>query len=698
LASVSAGNYQTCAVTTAGGLKCGGSDYYGQLGNDAALTNQPTPKRIAAWTCKQINRSSLYAGILIPPLAGSLAMKLHSLRVAAALTAALTTAVSPLLVSAQTAYEYKAYKQGLVVTGAATAPGPGPVTPPPQSPQPALQLSTSAINFGDVATNTTETRQVLVSNAGTGSLSFTAAPAVTGDAAFAAGLTTCGATLAAGADCLTDATFSPTTVGTYNGVLKFTSVLASSPHEVTLVGAAFNPVSLAATTLPDGKVGQAYSYDFKQLLNISNETSPDKSLATWSGSGALPTGLSFNTGTGVLSGTPSVLSTGAEYTVTGTYKNNQGQQVYTIKVGEAMLEVVQVAAGTYHTCAVTTAGGLKCWGYDYYGQLGNDIAKIRQPTPVDVLGLTSGVARVAAGDNHTCAVTTAGGLKCWGHDGSGQLGNDAVTVDQPTPVDVWGLTSGVASVSAGGVHTCAVTTAGGLKCWGHDGSGQLGNDAAQTNQPTPVDVWGLTSGVASVSAGGVHTCAVTTAGGLKCWGNDSQGQLGNDAALTSKLTPVDVMGLTSGVSNVSLGLYHTCAVTTAGGLKCWGRDNYGQLGNDAALANQPTPVDVSGLTYGVAGVAAGEYHTCAVTNAGGLKCWGYDYYGQLGNDAAKIDQPTPVDVLGQTSGVASVSAGTFHTCAVTNAGGLKCWGSDSQGQLGNDTATVNQPTPVNVAP
>lgn len=217
----------------------------------------------------QLNRHSLYGRTL--PSYQTHSMRLRPFRTAVALTAALTTAVSPLLVNAQAAYEYKAYKQGLVVTSAATAPAPGPVTPPPPSPQPALQLSTTAINFGDVATNTTETRQVLVSNPGTGPLSFTAAPAVTGDAAFAAGLTTCGETLVAGADCLTDATFSPTTVGTYNGILKFTSVLAHSPHEVTLVGTAFNPVSLASTTLPRGMLGKSYSYDFKQLLNVSNE-------------------------------------------------------------------------------------------------------------------------------------------------------------------------------------------------------------------------------------------------------------------------------------------------------------------------------------------------------------------------------------------------------------------------------------------
>ena len=317
---------------------------------------------------------------------------------------------------------------------------------------------------------------------------------------------------------------------------------------------------------------------------------------------------------------------------------------------------------------------------------------------MDVLGLTSGVASVSAGGDHTCAVTTAGGVKCWGNGGDGQLGNGLTVTSQPTPVNVSGLTSGVVSVSAGNGHTCALTTAGGLKCWGRDTYGQLGNDAALTNQPTPANVSGLTSGVASVSAGSNHhTCAVTTAGGLKCWGYDAQGQLGDDAALTNQPTPVNVSGLTSGVASVSAGAYHSCAVTTAGGVKCWGYGGVGQLGHDTTLTDKPTPVDVLGLTSGVASVSAGAYHSCAVTTAGGLKCWGFGGVGQLGHDATLANQPTPVDVLGLTSGVASVSAGWFHTCALTSGGWVKCWGYDATGQLGDDAALTNQPTPVNVA-
>ena len=611
-----------------------------------------------------------------------------------ALPLALLLSALPALSLAQI-YEYQKSVPGLRVSGTGTGTGSQPDTQTPTASAKA-ETSTSFVNFGSVATHTTEKRQVVLTNTGNAGLGLTAAPAVLGDLAFGTDLTTCETSLAAGQSCLTDVLFSPTAVGAVSGSLRFSTSIAGAPADVTLQGDAYNPVSLASTTLPKGMLGQVYSFDFKQLLSVSNETSPDKSLATWTGSGTLPTGLSFNTGTGVLSGTPSVLNPGAEYTVAGTYKNNQGQQVFTIIVGEAVLQVVQVAAGSTHTCAVTITGGLKCWGRNNNGQLGNN-STTTSPVPVAVSGLSSGIARVAVGENHTCAVTTAGGLKCWGYGAYGQLGNDATLSNKSFPVDVLGMTSGVASVSAGFAHTCAVTTAGGLKCWGNGAYGQLGNDASFSSKPTPVDVLGMTSGVASVSAGAYHTCAVTISGGLKCWGDDSYGQLGNDVTLTSKPTPVDVLGMTSGVAGVSAGAYHACAVTAAGGLKCWGRDATGQLG-DASTSDKPTPVDVRLLSSGVASVSAGGAHTCAVTTTRDLKCWGSSGFGALGIGNASGNLTTPVAVTGLSSGVTNVSAGGSHACAVTTAGDLKCWGWDAYGQLGNDAALSNTSSPVNVAP
>ena len=455
-------------------------------------------------------------------------------------------------------------------------------------------------------------------------------------------------------------------------------------------------VSLSAATLTAARVGKAYTYNLKDHLQVTGDPALDLSQATLATTDALPQGLSLASD-GVLSGTPTVKNeAGSIYQVTATYKTKTGQNAYTIVVTGAVLEVLQISTGQLHTCAVTMSGGVKCWGWDGYGQLGNDTALTNQATPVDVAGLQTGVARISVGGGHTCAVTSAGGAKCWGYNSNGQLG-DGTTTNRTTPMDVVGL-PGVTNISTGDLHTCAVTTAGAALCWGADNNGQLGNDAVLTNRHTPAYVAGLTAGVRSISAGQAATCAVTTAGGARCWGADSVGQLGNDASLTDQPTPVTVSGLATGVASVSVGLGHTCAVTTSGGVLCWGLDNKGQLGNDAALINQSTPVDVWGLTTGVASISTGYFSTCVVTTTGGALCWGADNHGELGNDAALIDQPTPVAVAGLTAGVASISAGGYHTCMASTSGEAKCWGFDNAGQLGNDAALTGQPRPVDVVP
>jgi alpha-tubulin suppressor-like RCC1 family protein len=220
------------------------------------------------------------------------------------------------------------------------------------------------------------------------------------------------------------------------------------------------------------------------------------------------------------------------------------------------------------------------------GTLGNN-GTAQSDVPVDVVGLTSGVQAISAGSTHTCALTSTGGVKCWGSDMYGQLGNNS-TLDTHVPVDVVGLTSGVQAVSASGGYTCALTAAGGVKCWGYNGNGVLGNNGtAQSN--VPVDVVGLTSGVQAVS-GYDHTCALTAAGGVKCWGYNWYGQLGDNGTAESDV-PVDVVGLTSGVQAVGAGNGYTCALTAAGGVKCWGYNGNGVLGN-GTTTNSTVPVDV----------------------------------------------------------------------------------------------------------
>jgi len=357
--------------------------------------------------------------------------------------------------------------------------------------------------------------------------------------------------------------------------------------------------------------------------------------------------------------------------------------------------IVQVTAGAYHTCALSTVGEVKCWGLNDYDQLG-DGSRTNKSTPVNVVGLGGSVASLEAGYYHTCVLSTTSGVKCWGFNGNGQLG-DGTIVNKNTPVDVIGLGSGVTAIATGDYHTCALTTAGGVKCWGYNSFGQVG-DGSTEQRNTPVGVLGLDSGVVAIAAGGYHTCALTTAGGVKCWGHNESGQLG-DGNTTDKSTPVDVVGLGSGVAAIAAGGHpilgsHTCVLTTAGGVKCWGYNASGQLGDDTT-ANKSTPVDVVGLGSGVAAIAAGSQHTCVLSTVGGVQCWGHNDYGQLGDGTSGNHRTTPVGVVGLGSSVATIDAGYWYTCAVSTAGGVKCWGYNNFGQLGDGT-TANKSTPVDV--
>ena len=308
-----------------------------------------------------------------------------------------------------------------------------------------------------------------------------------------------------------------------------------------------------------------------------------------------------------------------------------------------------------------------------------------------VNGLGSGMTAIAAGADHTCALTTTGGVKCWGYNSYGQLG-DGTTTNRTTPVDVSGLSSGVTAIAAGYRYTCALTAAGGVKCWGSNGFGQLG-DGTTTDRHTPVDVSGLSSGVTAIAVGEWHTCALTAGGATKCWGYNPYGQLG-DGTTTERHTPVNVSGLSSGVTAIAASAYHTCALTAGGAAKCWGYNPFGQLG-DGTTTNRITPVNVSGLGSGVTAIAAGWYHTCAVTTGGAAKCWGYNPYGQLG-DGTTTERHTPVNVSGLSSDAQAISAGEGYTCALTSSGEIKCWGYNSSGQLGDGT-TTDRHTPVNVS-
>ena len=210
--------------------------------------------------------------------------------------------------------------------------------------------------------------------------------------------------------------------------------------------------------------------------------------------------------------------------------------------------------------------------------------------PAQALVPLAGVAAISVGSSQIC-VTNAGGVKCWGANQFGQLGDNSTT-SRLIPVDVSGLTSGVISIAAGSTHTCAVTSGGGVKCWGFNSHGQLGDNSNNTRL-VPVNVAGLDSGVKAVVAGGEHTCALTTVGTVKCWGSNSSGQLGNQTTYPTSLTPASVTGLSGAVTELSAGTNHTCALIAGGGAQCWGANFSGELGNNAQAGSYFTPQNVS---------------------------------------------------------------------------------------------------------
>jgi alpha-tubulin suppressor-like RCC1 family protein len=326
-----------------------------------------------------------------------------------------------------------------------------------------------------------------------------------------------------------------------------------------------------------------------------------------------------------------------------------------------------LAAGGAHTCIITPSGGLKCWGWNANGQLGNGTmsgSNFTYTAPGDVVGLSSGVVDVTAGETHTCALMNTGGVKCWGAC-AGPCGAGVAT-----PIDIPGLTSGVAQVAAGEMHTCALMKTGTVKCWGTGGEFEASPDFMATS---PTDVPGLAKATAIASGDG-YACALL-GGAAQCWGGNMLGELGSGSNVPSDSPmPLPVSGLASGVTALApLGGSQTCAIVKGGALQCWGSNDHGQLGNGNAGAYSATPMTVTGLGSGVtAAAASGEWNACAVVS-GGVRCWGDGTYGQLGNGMVTASN-VPVPVTGLGSGIVDVVTGDVHGCARTSKGVVQCWG------------------------
>lgn len=360
----------------------------------------------------------------------------------------------------------------------------------------------------------------------------------------------------------------------------------------------------------------------------------------------------------------------------------------------------QLAVGSLHACVIVEKN-VYCWGDNATGQLGTfDVTS--SGTPLRVAGITTATA-ISAGYGHTCALLEDKTVWCWGSNAQKQLGF-ASGNSSAVPRQVAGL-SNVTSIAMGSGFGCAlIGLPGGVKCWGENGTAPLLGRATTSGDadPSPGSVLDLTSNVQSLAIGDRFGCAVLVNGTAKCWGDNTSGQLGTQNTVSPDLTspnPVVVVGVT-GITAMSAGSNHTCAVIAEGKMKCWGSAFEGQLGADvdindlAGVGFGLLPLDVvsgrsSGTLFtGAVAVSAGSSFSCAVRSTGTVACWGLTV-GTGGFGAYII---APVSVSGITQAVA-VSAGSNFACALLFDGGVNCWGEGGRGQLGN-SATNNSGTPV----
>jgi alpha-tubulin suppressor-like RCC1 family protein len=366
------------------------------------------------------------------------------------------------------------------------------------------------------------------------------------------------------------------------------------------------------------------------------------------------------------------------------------------------LSVVVLLASVAALQGLTPARALQttpawAWGNNTNGQLGNN-GTTQSNIPVQVV-VTAVFPSVAGGVSHSLAVDSAGHVWAWGYNAYGQLGNNSTTQSAvPVEAAIPG-TATIMRVAGGGYHSLALDSAGHVWAWGYNAYGQLGNNTT-TDSHVPVQVsFGSGVTITAIAAGRYHSLALDSAGHVWAWGYNAYGQLGDDTVVT-RHTPVlvETGGFATpltGVTSIAAGWYHSLALDSAGHVWAWGYNAYGQLGNNStgqsSLAVQVTLPSGASVTH----IAPGGYHSLALDSTGRLWSWGYNAYGQLGtNDVA--NRLVPTLAVGAPVGTA-IAGGGYHSLLLDGAGHVWTAGDNHYGQLGNGSTQSQSTTFVGVA-
>ena len=390
--------------------------------------------------------------------------------------------------------------------------------------------------------------------------------------------------------------------------------------------------------------------------------------------------------------------------------------------GTLLTNIKQISAGGAHTCALNTSNQVLCWGYGSKGRLGvGNTTSYKTPQQVRNVGSgtasLTGVEQVAAGYSHTCALKIGGALLCWGNGSDGALGYDVaadplenktrpVTVTKTTVDTFFPAPTFFEKISAGSHHTCSKASDGEVHCWGYGTSGQLGDVRVSSDEPVQVHRPASHALYEYVSAGGYHSCGLTDNGKARCWGLGGEGQLGSGEDKGSK-TPVTVKDSNgadlTGLTQVSAGEFHTCALNEDVEVLCWGSGDDGRLGNGAS-DNQNTPVNVlavsgAGNLSRIKQVSAGKKHTCALNGGGKVYCWGANNRAQLGVlNTTTTSSNRPVEISDLTD-VIQISIGGEQSCALKKNGGngqVVCWGYNNVNSSSHNTRVIQTTDSTNL--